>query len=517
MKGKAGSPPEEKLSLEERLAAQERRLAPTVHHQRVEATLPIDQPVSVLTDNYEAAGPIHQAVLDDPSPMIDLEGARYSAKTWTFSAKVIQYCIDYPEMEWLICRYSKEDAIQFLKPVFERVCKRMGHYPIWDEGAFRFENGSFVTIGGLRSQDRLSKQAKVRGRDVGGLWVDQTEEVPREVGEELHFMTRQPGVPHITLISPNPPDEDSWIADFFPEDDSIIGRKFYRVGLYDNKFCPEDKLAELERTYPRTHIKYKKLILGLRGPDVSGDAIYQDTFQRGLHVVPVRYDPDIPLLEAYDIGRHHPTWMLAQRNYYGGFEIIGGIMGKKMFIEDFIPIIEKYREEWCPNAKDIRSCCDPPPQSRSVKSTNIQLLKDAGIKARWKDHANAPDVREAIIQSIASLMRRRLGPRQALSISDNVKHWLMASHVIVKQHQSFINGCEGSYCWDANYVSVGSKKIRQPIINEWVDGSQRCLENLILNFGSQKTRAEIEVESEKGSSDGRWTGRATYKPPSAWT
>lgn len=452
---------------------------------------------------------IHAEFLADETTEIDLEGARFSGKTWACSAKVVKYCLKYPGMEWLICRYSNEDSLTFLRPVFQRVCNRMGHYPTWDakSSCFVFQNGSIVYVGGLRAQEKLSKLSKTRGRDVAGIWNDQSEETPEEVGQELRFATRQPGYPHPLIFSPNPPPEDHWLADEFPDDNSIPGRKYYRLTLYDNPHCPEDKLAELERAYPPTHAAYKRLILGLRGPSVVGQPIYADAFLRELHCGPLSYDPESPLLEAFDVGRHHPVWLAAQRNYFGGFEILGGIMGKRMFIEDFTPIVEKFRAEWFPNLKSVLTCCDPPPATRETAITNVQLLRKAGLHPRWKEHANAPDVREALIQNIASLMRRRLGKQQALFINSDPKRWLMASSAIIKQSKFFIDGCEATYAWDPNFISVGNKKIRQPVINEWVDGAQRCLENLVLNFGTRETPADVERRRREQS-------QKTYGAPS---
>lgn len=472
MKGQAGHPPEEKL-------------------QPNEPRLPIpagDAPMFI--------GP-HAKFLADETPLQCFEGARFSGKTWAACAKVVTYCVKNPGMIWLVCRYSKDDALKFMKPVFERVCNRMGHFPVWGDEAFLFSNGSIVNIGGLRSQEKLSAKSKVRGRDVGGLFCDQTEELPADIGLELPFATRQPGVPHILIITPNPPDEDSWIADFWPEDNSVPGRSYRRVSLYDNPHCPEDKLAELERLYPPTHAKFKKLILGLRGPDVSGNTIYEDAFERELHVKPVLFDRNQPLLEAFHLGTHNPAWMCAQRNYFGGFEIIGGIMGKRLFIEDFLPIVQQHREEWCPEVRQLKTCTDPPPSTHHAAMTNIKLLQEARLRPQWMDNANAPDVRESVIQSIASLMRRRLGKKQALTISDDPKHWLMASSIVIKQHSFFINGCEASYAWDANFVSVGSKKTRQPVMNEWVEGAQRCLENIVLNFGLAPSRDKLDARARE--------------------
>mgnify|MGYP001579975353 CR=1 FL=1 len=57
-------------------------------------------------------------------------------------------------------------------------------------------------------------------------------------------------------------------------------------------------------------------------------------------------------------------------------------------------------------------------------------------------------------------------------------------------------GGEANYCWDENKVSVGSKKWRQPKANEWIDSSQRCLENIYQNFFGEKL-SDYEKDRKK--------------------
>jgi hypothetical protein len=238
--------------------------------------------------------------------------------------------------------------------------------------------------------------------------------------------------------------------------------------------------------------------MGLRGPSAVGTPVYDGAFDPDLHAKPIVYNPDEPLLESIQCGQHHPVWMAAQRNYFGGIEILGGILGKRLFLEHLIPIIDKYRAEWFPDIKKVETYCDPPP-SQSIRYTNIQIMRDANLRPRWKDNGNAPDVREAVIQSIVGYMNRRLGRAQGFRVNNDPARWRMASHVVDKQSKFFLDGLQSSYVWDEHPVSVGNKKHRQPKANmELVEGAQRCLENLVLNcWAKQKSRAEREADAAK--------------------
>lgn len=435
---------------------------------------------------------IHADFIADDTPEIDLEGGRSSGKTWACCVKVIRSCRKYPGIEWLICRYSGEETKTKLQPEFEKLCHmETGDVPAWDdkEKSYKFDNGSKVFAYGLKTQDKLAFFAKIRGLGVAAVWNDQTEEMPEAIATELRTVVRQKGFPHQIIFSPNPCGEDHWLADQFPEDNHLPGRRYYRLSLYDNKQnIPEKTITGIEQAFPITHAKYKSLVLGKRGVNVIGTPVYEDAFTRDAHLGKTLYDPESALLECIDAGKHNPTWLTAQRAPHGGLIVLGGIMGKRMFLEDFLPLVDRYRAEWFddPIAHDrkVLLCCDPPPaeESDALRFTNVAILRDFGLKPRYAENAIAPDVREAVIQSIAGRMKRRSGLAPAFLVNGDPSRWLMASSVVIKQSHFFVEGLEGAYVWDEHFVSVGSKKVRQPKVDEWVDGAQRCLENIELNF-----------------------------------
>jgi hypothetical protein len=272
-------------------------------------------------------GAIHDQFLADETPQIDLEGARYSAKTWTCSAKVLKSTLDHPGIRWLACRYSNEEAKTKIKTVLQyEVAPRMGISLQWveDEKAFTVPTigaDSKIFVHGLKASSRQEELAKVRGLDMGGIWNDQSEELPQSIAEELQFGTRQEGYPHQLILSPNPPPEDHFITDMFPDEclhtipaaqRIFKHRVYYRLSLYDNPHCPKDKLAELEAAFPTTHAKYKSLILGLRGPNVTGTPVYDGAFVPTLHVAAFTDDTTRPLLEAFHCGQHNLSWQPAR-------------------------------------------------------------------------------------------------------------------------------------------------------------------------------------------------------------
>jgi hypothetical protein len=474
----------------------------------------------------EFIGPHKEFIEDETHSEIDLEGARFSGKTWACCEKVRRSCLKYPGIEWHIGRYAGEETKTKVKPEFERICRLQGTDLEWDNNAQAFlfpevdGKRSRVYAYGLKAQSIEAVVSKVRGMGVACVWNDQTEELPQAVSEELRFATRQPGYPHQLIFSPNPPSEDSYIADQFPEECTpqnpnrpFAHRRYMHVSLYDNAHnLPPNKIGELEALYPTTHAKYKSLVLGLRGPNVTGIPIYGKTssqiglFDRAVHQGPLQHNKHTLFLQAVQAGQHHPVWLAAQLSNAGGIELLGGVMGKRMFLEDFLPIAHRYKLEWFdPREDNERLCADPPPSvnNASNRFTDLDILRNMGLKPRSKANANAPDVREATIQNIASLMRRYGG----VKINSDPARWLTVTPDVTKQSKSMIDSLEGSYVWDEHFVSVANRRVRQPKFDQWIEGWMRGLENLVLNFCSARVETKPRERLQRGP---------TISPENSW-
>ena len=443
---------------------------------------------------------IHQQILDDDTGELDVEGSRMSGKTWTISEKIRRSCLKHPGIWWLICRFSTTETDNQLRPQFRQVCQIQGTDVDWheDESAYWFPevggHTSKVFAFGLKTQSKDLRYAKIRGSGFNCMWVDQAEELPEDIGTEIRALLRRPGnYPSQLIFSPNPPDEEHFLSDQFPDDADEPGRKYYRLSLYDNQHnLKADTIAKLEKAYPVSHAKHKSLIGGIRGPNIVGTPVYDGAFDRNTHIARVEcVESQFPLIEAFHAGQHHPSWLVVQRSPFGAAHVLGGIIGKKLFLEDFLPLVDSYRDLWFPNRAFITVCDPPPSRDDEGRFTSINILREHKLKLRWRDNSNSPDVRESVIQNIAGMMKRRLGPTQGFLINEDESRWLMASMAKVKHTRLFMDSCEGSYVWDENLVSVGNKKVRQPTVNQWLEGQQRCLENIILNcFAGKETEEE---------------------------
>lgn len=467
----------------------------------------------------------------DTTEEIDLEGALSSSKTTACLCKVRQSTIDHPGIWWFICRYSNADTESKLRPAFEEVCKVMGggELPSWDntELCYHFANGSKVYAFGIKAADKLSRYAKLRGLGVAGIYNDQTEELPGDLALELRARIRQRGFPHQLIFSPNPPNVTHWLAKAdkggFPEDNSVPGRKYYAVSLYDNAHnLPPETIARLERTYPPWHAKHKCVILGKRGVNVIGDAVYENAFIHHVHERPVLYDAESTLLEAFDYGKHNLCVLWAQRRYAGGLSFVGGILGQELFLEDFLPIVMKYRQEWFPplTRATVKTCCTATSTLvGATRFTGVRLLRDAKFFAVSREGGNSPDVVDALIQRIASYMRRRtFTGEEALAVNSDENHFLKASREGIEPCPFLSQAFGGGYVWDPHTVSVGSNQVRQPQADDWFEHGMRCAEAIEHNFCAEKQtdeardrraadqRAEAANQSAAGGGPLSWMG-----------
>lgn len=445
--------------------------------------------------------------LVDETRLIDLEGAFRSSKTTASLRKVAKSCIRHPGITWWINRYSDGDTQRQLKPQWRAMLARMGVTPAWDpaEQADVLPNGSKIYIFGVKAQDQVSRYAKIRGLTLAGIYNDQTEELPHDVFMEFNGRLSQSGFPHQMLLTPNPPDENHWLCREFPVDNHLVGRKYYSVPIYANAHnLPAGTIKALIAAYPPNHPKHRSAVLGQRGLNVIGQPVYggdpgkglAPMFVRPLHVRALAFNPDLPLLESIDFGKHHPCVLWAQFTPWGQIQILGGLMGQNLYLEDFAPLIQQYRAQWFPNRLRVDTCCDPAgshDNSQGVRNNGIKVLADHGIHAGYQPNSNAPDVRLAMVERIAGYMRRRTPQGEAFGVESDPNKWLIVSPDDVKSWAFVADGLEAGYVWDDHLVSVGSKQIRKPKKDGWYEHGQNCLEYLELNFGGAQPSLEQQV------------------------
>jgi hypothetical protein len=150
------------------------------------------------------------------------------------------------------------------------------------------------------------------------------------------------------------------------------------------------------------------------------------------------------LLEGWDFSHSHPAVLWAQWDAYAeSLNILGGVQGFAMYLENFVPKVLEIRYRWFPQCGipsdalaylpqfaeaethgtvDVWSWCDPSGQTNNSGSrvTAVTSLNNFGIYPNSPSNGNAAPERYAAIQAVAGLMLRtardngrsfRLNPR----------------------------------------------------------------------------------------------------------
>lgn len=468
-----------------------------------QASMPLPAPI-VGGLKFEG---IAAEVLADTTPERDVEGGLGSGKTTVCLWAELNALAKYPGIWILLTRYSDDSVSTKLRPAFDQLWSLHDIYtqslsePHWDDKKkfYEFWNGSRAYAFGLKAVSVVERYEKIRGLPVSRIFVDQAEAVPGDIAIELRARLRPDIIarargqsfPTQLTFSANPVDFDHWLAKQFPAANNLKRRKYFALGLMDNAHnLPPDMVEGMIQATPPDHPKYQTVILGQRGPNVIGDPIFEDAFDRKTHLATLPIREDAPFFEAYQVGKHNPTWVIAQRAPAGGLRVLGGIIGSGLMLEDFLPLVKQYRSEWFPDVPASRfKACTSPLGETAIQGlprfTLLTVLKDAGVAATWKPNSNAPDVRLAMIEYVAAQLHRRTPDRQqALAIEASPSRWLLRdlSTGALTQKPFMAFAFEGGYVWSEHFVSVSNKEIRQPVEDDQYANAMHCVEDICLNF-----------------------------------
>jgi len=421
---------------------------------------------------------------------VDVEGAIRAGKTTVCLWKEHEAARKYHGIPIMLARWTDDAVHGLIAPLWVKICNEAGDAQTWNskESCFDWPNGSRIYIRGLKSQDQTLRYSKFRGLTLARIYIDQAEELPRDIYLECAGRLSAPGFPHQITISPQAIEETHWIAQEFPSDSVDPNRSYFPLSVYDNAHnLDASVIPALERLYPPSHPKHRTLIQGIRGMNVTGDPVYAGAFVRQLHEVEAEYDARLPLDMALDFGKHHPCVLFRQTSALGQVRFLGGILGQQLYLDDFVGILLKYRHEWFPNAVEIRECCDPAGAADTSHGTEgaVKTLLTHGIHARSQPDSNSPAVRLAIVERMAGMMRKRTANRQEALVVSSGDRWLRISAQSTLVDRFLADGFEAGYVWDEHMVSVNNKQVRKPKKDGWYEHGQNCAEYLELNFGSE--------------------------------
>jgi len=453
-------------------------------------------------------GPGASKALQSTARYVDLEGGVRAQKTTALCARALILAGEHPGMRLLLARYTDDATNSLLKPKWREYLDLCGVSVQWDpsESCDILPNGSRVYIHGLKSSNEAAKFSKVRGPTLAFVGVDQPEEMPGEFHGELVARISQPGYPQQLWYTPQPVNPGHWIATQFPTDNSRPDHYYVRTNCYDNEVnLGRAYIASLEEAYPEGSALRRTLLEGRRGLAVQGEAVYAGYFSRRLHVNDaLEMVPSSPLIEAWDFGHSHPCVVWLQFLSVGRLQILGAVMGTKMFLEDFAPIVDTYRRQWCPNPLDIWAAGDPSAldsNNQGVRTTKVRdVLADHGIFPQSQPFANSVEAQFNAIQSVGRFMRRiALDGQPAFQVNPRAMLVSVEQGQVKHTPMPFVaDAFEAGFVW-SDKAALGMKAgIRQAKNDGLYDHGQRALNYGVIAFEpAQPTQVTLAKQERR--------------------
>lgn len=436
------------------------------------------------------------AIIEASERCVDAEGAIRSGKSTAAGLKAWLRCLTEPGIHGLASRWKQQDVDGQLRALWRAVGAWFPEdvHPTWDaqEECYIFPDTkctarehreckgthSRLYMRSLKSSEETARYSKFRGLTLAFVWLEQGEEIPQDIYTELKGRLSQPGFYKQILLTPNPVDEDHWIAEEFPTDREKPNHRYITSDVYGNRAILGDEvIAGFEEDYPDGHPKRRTLIHGLRGVNVIGKPVYDGYFSLS-HVRPVAFNDTYELLRGWDFGHAYPCVVFAQ--YVAPedrLHILGAVQGRDMFLEDFIPEVEAIQEEWFPFAL-TQDWCDPSGETgnQGIKQTALLTLRDHDIPAQPAEKANDPVVRDKAIQTISALMWRRrfaLNPRcmELQRVNGRIER---------RETKLLVSAFSVGYVWDERKNLRSNPNIRSPKKGTRYDHSMNCVEYITV-------------------------------------
>jgi hypothetical protein len=221
------------------------------------------------------------------------------------------------------------------------------------------------------------------------------------VRQKLKLRPRAP-YRRMIFLTANPPNEDHWLAKWFPEPEMVAegkrnlapGHLLIQCNSFENKAnLPPNYLEDLVATMPPSWVEV--YIKGKYGFLATGSPVYQG-FDEELHVKKLDWNRYRDVIRAWDFGRTHPCVVWSQIDQNGRWFVLRELMETNKILEDFIPLVKARSAEWFPSAH-FTDCCDIAGTQGNDKSdrTSIQMLEDNGIHPRFRKCSRAvlgPDI-----------------------------------------------------------------------------------------------------------------------------
>jgi hypothetical protein len=330
-----------------------------------------------------------------------------------------------------------------IKTFFEWVPKRVGKYSEADM-VFTMPTplgGTWEIL--FRSAETPDDIDKFRGLELTNYWLDEAQELPKEVKLVLDGRLSWPAGSDRSIfksiLTTNPCPTDHWIYSMYVKR-PLPDHAYWRQSAKENPHIHESYYEELASTYRDDPDMVQRYVNGEWGSVFSGKPVYPE-FNRDFHVSPTVLIPldGVVISRGWDFGRT-PAVLLTQLNPNGIWMILREFWSNDSGVDEFADLLV----EFCNT--EFRGFLftdvgDPSGRSRSDndESSCYSILHSKGINA-YEASTNA------------LIPRREAMARQ---LAKNVKG--KPKIIVDPRCERFINGMSGGYKFPEKAESGGEK------------------------------------------------------------
>lgn len=289
--------------------------------------------------------PKQQEILSCDTKYLYCQGGVGSAKTLAFAAKCVHLCMSIPRNVGIVSRRDYKLLYRSSWREIKACIKRLVEKEYIDEVFYKKHmfrdktQGDYATINFPTESVLYAVQGKNftegLGPSYGFFWVDDAMESLEEffsgdnTSAGLLSRLREPHVhydkstydakhrPHGSLhgmVSSNPPPYGHWLHRLFGNKPGIhqIGEDsvtWMVTQTSDNPFVGADYakgLIAVQHQLGHNENTARRIIFGESVPAYSGTPVFPQ-FKHSIHVAPLKFRPDLPLIRSWDFGHNHPS------------------------------------------------------------------------------------------------------------------------------------------------------------------------------------------------------------------
>lgn len=213
--------------------------------------------------------PKQKAFLNSKERYTLCAGGFASGKTTAFIVKLILLCVFFPGNRILLGRKTKQDVEIATLPDFFEICPPNLYHYHPGPGTIDFVNGSQILIFGLDAlqsgagQDIKKAEQKIKSLNLGGVFIDQLEEIEFRVFEQLSGRLRKNvGLQQMNFTT-NP--ANFWAYDYFKVHPRQ-GTRLIETSMLDNKANLTEAFIQDQLSKPKRYVD--RYVYGMWSPDV---------------------------------------------------------------------------------------------------------------------------------------------------------------------------------------------------------------------------------------------------------